>query len=260
MGSINVGTIFALETDLPKYSEILGLYELDIATVLNSIQSWKIFHDMRDSDDKLNYLHRKEYEILQNTMQICRGDAFFETIVWLKYEMVQIRKLFRGYYVNNPNDQATLELNLDSIVYPSEKIKKLIYEFAISLPLSIEMFELETKLDELYLNIMDAHTGRNKYKIEYVKTIKKLQKKTAKIRVEYLYDDNNDNQVILEEINKSAAEKEVKYISDAIIKMNETATMLSYLIKIKYFFYNINLLLSGVSNKDGNLFIDYSFK
>jgi hypothetical protein len=174
--------------------------------------------------------------------------------------MVHIRKIFREMSVLSPSERERYKEKLNTIDYPNQKLEEKINNLYEEVPTKIEIFELELLLDELYIQIQEFFTGRSKVKKEYVKTIRSLYEESSKIRREYLENDNSESQNALEEMNKDIATKETNYISEALIQMDSTLVALSYLIKLKYFFYDLNLLISGVSNKENNLLIDYSFK
>jgi hypothetical protein len=260
MSNVNVGTIFALESQIPTFSELSSLLGVEKTSLGNVIQSWGLFGNTRDNSDMLSMVHEKEREMLFELLKISEGDQFFETMVWLKYEMVQIRKIFREMASLLSSEREKYKEKLKMINYPNKKIEDKINKFYEEVPLKIEIFELELLLDELYIQIQELFVRRNKVKKEYINTLRNLYKDSSKIRREYLENDNKDSQDALEEMNKEIALKETSYISEALIQMEPTLVALSYLIKLKYFFYDLNLLISGVSNKENNLLIDYSFR
>lgn len=260
MSNVNVGTIYALESQIPSFSELSSLLGVEKSALGNVMQSWGLFGNTRDNSDMLNIVHVKEREMLFELLKISEGDQFFETTVWLKYEMVQIRKIFREMADLLSSERERHKEKLKMINYPSKKIEDKISKFYEDVPLKIEMFELELLLDELYIQIQELFVGRNKIKKEYIKTLRNLYEESSKIRREYLEDDNSESQNSLEAMNREIALKETSYISEALIQMDPTLVALAYLIKLKYFFYDLNLLISGVSNKENNLLIDYSFR
>lgn len=260
MSNVNVGTIFALESQVPSFSEINSLNNADKAVLNNTLKSWSILGSNHDNSDMLNVVNEKEREMLFELLKISEGDQFFETIVWLKYEMVHLRKIFREMSSLLTLERERYKEKLNSIKYPNKKIEEKIRKFYDEVPSKIEIFELELLLDELYLQIQELFVGRSKVKKEYIETLRSTYEDSSKIRREYLENDNTESQNTLEEMNKGIAIKETNFISQALIQMDPTLIALSYLIKLKYFFYDLNLLISGVSNKENNLLIDYSFK
>ena len=260
MSNVNVGTIFALESQIPSFSEVTLLLDVDQAALSNVIKAWQMFSNNRDNTNMLSMVHEKEKEMFFELLKISEGDQFFETLVWLKYEMVHIRKIFREMSVLSASERERYKEKLNTIDYPNPKIEEKINNFYYEMPAKIGIFELELLLDELYIQIQELFSGRSKVKKDYLKTIRSLYEESSKIRREYLENDNSESQNALEEMNKDIATKETNYISEALIQMDPTLVALSYLIKLKYFFYDLNLLISGVSNKENNLLIDYSFK
>lgn len=260
MSNVNVGTIFALDSQIPSYSEVTALLGVDQSALSNVIRTWKMFSNSRDNSEMLSMVHEKEKQMLFELLKIAEDDRFFETLVWLKYDMVQIRKIFRELSTMVPSERGKHYDRLKAINYPNRKIEEKITRFYEEIPPNIEIFELELLLDELYIQILELFVGRNMVKKDYVKTIRGLYEESSIIRREYLENDSLASQDTLEEMNKYIAEKETSYISEALIQMDPTLVALSYLIKLKYFFYNLNLLISGVSNKENNLLIDYSFR
>ncbi|MCA9380319.1 hypothetical protein KC675_04030, partial [Candidatus Dojkabacteria bacterium] len=70
MSNVNVGTIFALESQVPSFSEINSLNNADKAVLNNTLKSWSILGSNHDNSDMLNVVNEKEREMLFELLKI----------------------------------------------------------------------------------------------------------------------------------------------------------------------------------------------
>lgn len=261
MSNINVGTIFALEAKLPKFGQVAGLSDMKSKERLNALKNFSYFSDLKENIEISEYLLAKEHELLNEANELTHGDDFFETLLWLRHNMVQIRKIYREVYFMENKDMAKRTYNEKINLLPNvdEKFILELENFYQELPEGLSVFELEKKLDELYFELLKKKTGRNKIKKEYAKLFVRSFREGVKSRISYLSDEGELETADIDKAGQEFSEKEIEYVNRAVTEMDENLIVLSYITKIKYLMYNLQIVFSDFGDDTKNYLIDYSF-
>lgn len=261
MSNINVGTIFALEANLPTFHEVKSISSQSSREKRNSLRNWKIFSNLKEDDEILGYLVQKEHELLEDASSLVENDEFFSTLLWLRHNMVNIRKLFRVTMKIENNETASkhFETGAREIAGYDDEFAEVLTKTYSKLPRNLSVFELERKLDELYFRLLKQKAGRNKIKKEYANLFANTYKTSAKTRTEYLNADGIVDEKSIDSSGKEFSEKEIDYANQSVINMDENLVMLSYLTKIKYLMYDLQIAFADFDKDKEDLLINYSF-
>lgn len=256
MSSINVGIIFALETSLPKYQEILKLSGSKNADQFIALKKWKIFYDYKPNDEIWSYLNMKKSELNDDLVKLVTGDKFYEIYFWMEKNMVDVRKIFREY-VKYP-DRTDIKQALESLPKIQNKnIQKELFKIKNIVNIDMTLFELESELDQFHLKILKNSAGLNKRKRGFVKIIQKQFELSSEKRLDYLTNDTELNLEALDLAQQQLSESEVKYTGDSLLNVNYDLVFMRYMLKIKFLFYNLQLMFMDFSEDKTKLFINY---
>jgi hypothetical protein len=262
MSNINVGTIFALETDLPKYSDLVKIASLSLREKRYSIKNWKLFSDLKDDSEINTYLNDKEKELLINVDDLVEGDLFFTSLLWMDTNMIGVRETFREAVsqISYQEKVAFLTIGLQQILFPDKEAWKSIMLIVEDLERFSSIFEVEKQLDKFVFEILERGAKGNKIKLAYLKNKRNYYKVSSKNRKDYLRGTGSIDAKVIDEMEKELAQTEIKFSNNAVINVDPDLVMIGYLVKIKYLMYDLRVLFNNVGKFAEDLMINYDFK
>lgn len=262
MSNVNVGTIFALETELPRYVELVKISSLNLREKRYNLKNWKLFSDLKDNDEINTYLNDKEREILNSLCDLVEGDLFFNTLLWMNTNMIKVRKTFREALSQSSDHEknAYLRNQIKEIAFPDKDSWKSISKIIDGLDIETNIFEIEQKLDAFVFESLERGAKGNKIKTAYLKNKRNYYKVSTKNRKNYLEGSEGIDTKEIDEMEKELAETEIRFSNDAVISVDTDLVMIGYLVKIKYLMYDLRVLFNNVGKFAEDLMINYDFK
>lgn len=258
MSSINIGTIFALESRLPKFQQISTLIQMKPKERINALRSMSVFSDFKEQEPIDEFLIKKEEDLIADTSKVIDDDAFFSTLLWLRKNMVQIRKAFRNTYIKSGKEAGKTHFKeaLQSLEDLREEYAEEILNTYNDLPLNLSNFELEKKLDHVYFRLLKKKTGNSWVKKAYSSIYSESYKSGSEKRIKFLENKEQIDSREMDEYSKMISNQEVGFVKRALTEMDDDLIILGYIIKIKYLFSNLQIIFADFGADD--LLVDYS--
>jgi hypothetical protein len=251
MTNFNIGTIFAIESGIPRFEEIEKIKLSKHAEKIVYLKRWRIFSDLKESNEIKDYLFNKKKQLINELEDIVKDDRFFSNLLWLNKNFNSIRKIFRQNF-HNSKQQIRVELRKLSHVDSFEILSNLVDEIDQLKDIRV----LESRLDEIYFEIIEKFAD-SKTKSKYLELKKNIYYETRNLRMGLI--DSKVDTVSNSDIKfRILTLKEDNFAKEAIVNVNPDLVIINFLNKINHLFENLQILFSEIANEQ-NVLIDYDY-
>lgn len=254
MSNVSLGTIYAWNIAIPKYVQLIDTIDKSPNDLLQLLKSNQLFGQfLRAEEISPSALVELQNSVLKELTKVAQGEDFYELIFWLENNMTKVRKLFRKSISSGTALEQILD-DLDKILGQSSELRQeLMDTYSKALQKEFSSFEIEQALDRLVLKNLQEKAKGNKIQEQYIELLTENLENSTKMRTNKMKDTQAET---IEELDFiKTAEAEVKFANKAIYEYNDDLAILQYFIRLKYLFYNLQLLVMGTATKEE--LIDY---
>lgn len=263
-----LGVIYHLNTKLPPFSLFEKLGKGDVLSELKPQLEERGFHSKTADgiESSFAYVNNLESQFLEMFAELMQGDRFFQTFVWLKSHMSEIRLQIRNDYLSDTPVQECVSA-IQNMCSDNPEASKLLSTFvkkAMQHKGDYSLFSLEKELDNAYFTLLEKSVsgmGNRTYRA-YVHLLRNNSKRDAELRKSYHGDvaEVQDTMLVSSTYFRDIAEEECKFVNRARFEFDTALIVLQCFVTHQYLFYNMRLALSVPEKDRADMLVNYQIE
>ncbi len=261
-----LGVFYQMNAQLPHFSLFQKLREGDTFSDVRSQLDESGFHALSSDREQgaFAYISDIEDQFLQTFEELVEGDAFLETLLWLKRHMPSLRLQLRNNLLKGAGaDVRALEIGELCSTHLKAQEQFVTFVGRSQDWSGYTLFTLEKDIDELYLSILRSSLeGKSGAYKEYVHILDEQNSQDAQFRTQYetagakILESETGSSALFQELSN----EECRFVNRAVIEFDPDLIALQCYVTHMYLFYDARIVASVPAKDRGDMLVNYSIQ